>query len=193
KDIETNKYDIVTIGAQVWMAENLRVTRYNDGTPIDLITLDAGWATIFFPAYTWYDNSASDYGALYNYYVVADTNSRNVCPTGWHVPSEAEWMNLTNFLGGISVAGGKMKESGLAHWNEPNSAATNVSGFTGLPGGFRSKSGSFFALGDKGSWWSSTGGSGEFAKLTEIFHDGETVSHTNLEKKSGYSVRCLRD
>ncbi len=119
------------------MAENLRVTRYNDGTAIPQVIDNTAWTNLSTPAYTWYDNGSSDYGALYNYYTVADTNSLNVCPVGWDVPTDTEWATLTTYLGGVSVAGGKMKESGLAHWNSPNTGATNESGFAGLPGGFR--------------------------------------------------------
>jgi len=135
-DIDNNRYHIVTIGTQTWMAENLKVTRYNDGTPIPLVTDNVAWSNLSTPGYTWYNNSSSDYGALYNWYTVSN-GIKNVCPTGWHIPTDDEWGNLVSFLGGSDNAMGKMKQSGLANWTMPNTAATNDSGFAGLPGGNR--------------------------------------------------------
>jgi uncharacterized protein (TIGR02145 family) len=147
KDIDNNRYEIETIGSQTWMAENLKTTRYNDGSAIPLIADDdTAWGTASTnkaPAYTWYGNDVSNlitYGALYNWYAIDMllNGSKNVCPTGWHVPTDVEWTTLTNYLGGTGLAGGKMKEAGLAHWTSPNSGATNESGFAGLPSGYRS-------------------------------------------------------
>ena len=146
-DIDGNEYETVKIGSQWWMAENLKTTRCNDGTLIPLVSNDSSWQNLLTPGYCWYNNDsiayADPYGALYNYYSVADTNSSNICPIDWHVPSSAEWTTLTGFLGGTFVAGGKMKETGTAHWANPNTGATNESGFTGLPGGIRVTTGSY--------------------------------------------------
>ena len=188
EDIEHNSYRIVTIGTQTWTAENLRVTRCNDGTAIPLVTVNSTWEALSTAGYTWYNNGGSDYGALYNWYAV---NTCNICPTGWHVPTDAELTILTDFLGGLSVAGGKMKEAGLAHWFNPNTGATNESGWTGLPGGFRNTNGTFINVGH-GFWWSSTesGGNARYRNLNFNHDDaGEFIN----DKRFGFSVRCLRD
>ena len=169
KDRDNNRYETVTIGTQEWMAENLRVAHYNDGTPIPLVTDGTTWqnsSNAGNPAYTWYDNGvygipdygAPEYGALYNWYAIdtLSNGNKNVCPLDWHVPSDEDWTILTTHLGGVSVAGGKMKETGLGHWNSPNIGATNESGFSGLPGGRRSSDGPFVEIRYGGWWWSSS-------------------------------------
>ncbi len=195
KDIDNNIYDIVTIGTQTWMAENLRTTRYNDGTFIPQVTDDLSWSNLSTPAYTWYnnDNSPSHLGALYNYYTAADTNSRNVCPTGWHVPSNSELNTLLSYLGGNSIAGGKLRETGLANWRDPNTGATNDSGFRALAGGNRRLDGSFASLGFYGRWWTSTESSETFALSLVIGHSQITGNNSNIIKGSGLSIRCIKD
>ena len=132
-DIDGNVYHAVVIGTQTWMVENLKTTKYSNGDPIPtaVTSLTPG-------AYCMYNNDAvtykADYGALYNWYAVAD--SRNIAPAGWHVPTKTDWTTLTDYLGGESVASGKLKENGSSHWLTPNTGATNSSGFTALPGGF---------------------------------------------------------
>lgn len=129
-DADGNTYKIIKIGDQVWTAENLRTTRYNDGTEIPLVTDYTAWTNLTTPAYAWTNNdigNKSVYGALYNWFAV---KTCKLCPSGWHVPTDAEWTILENHLGGISVAGGKMKETGTEHWFAPNTDATNESGFT---------------------------------------------------------------
>jgi uncharacterized protein (TIGR02145 family) len=200
KDIDKNRYEIVTIGTQTWMSENLKTTRYNDGSAIPLIADDdTAWETASTngaPAYTWNGNVASNlitYGGLYNWYAI-DTLSnegKNVCPTGWHVPTDAEWTTLTTYLGGESVAGGKMKEAGLARWTSPNEEATNESGFAGLPSGYRGPSGIFSNVGNNGSWWSSTEDTFAWNRLLN-YYDGN-VNRFSFNKGFGFSVRCLRD
>ncbi len=141
-DIEGNEYKTIQIGNQTWMAENLRTTKYNDGSSIPVVNDNISWLNLTTAAYCWYDNDISRkdiYGALYNWHTVT---SGNLCPAGWHVPKNEEWTVLTAYLGGESVAGGKLKETGTAHWN-PNSDATNESGFTALPGGMRGNGGAF--------------------------------------------------
>jgi len=193
KDIENNKYEIDTIGTQIWMAENLRVTRYNDGTIIPIVMDSLEWPSLTSPGCTWYNNGNSVYGALYNYYTVADSNSRNVCPVGWHIPTQAEWTILSDELGDLTVAGGKMKESGLAHWAPPNNAATNLSGFAGLPGGYRSNNGSYHDVGVAGVWWSSTENGVNTAWYRDLFYEHGEFSEGFFSKRSGFSVRCIKD
>lgn len=199
---------MVTVGTQTWMAENLRVAHYNDGTPIPLVTDNTVWedsSNAGNPAYTWYNNGnygtpddgapASDYGALYNWYAIdtLSNGNKNVCPIGWHVPSDADWTILADHLGGIGVAGGKMKETGLGHWDSPNTGATNESGFFGLPGGVRDSNGSFNFIGDFGFWWSSTQDDALRAMVRILFDSFFNVSRNTDNKGSGLSVRCLRN
>ena len=204
-DIDNNAYKTVIIGTQTWMAENLRVTRYNDGTFIPLVIGNTAWSNLSTPAYVWWNNEPSDYGALYNYFTVADTNSLNVCPIGWHVPTDTEWTTLIDSLdpgtvdpdtsGNQSlVAGGKIKETGLAHWSPPNTGATNESTFAGLPGSQRRYWGQFSNPPDRGGgWWSSTEDDAAAAWRREVGFFSATVSRINANKRSGSSVRCLRD
>jgi uncharacterized protein (TIGR02145 family) len=138
KDQDGNAYKTVNIGNQVWMAENLRTTKFNDNKTIPLVKDSTAWSNLITPGYCCYDNDAetylSLYGALYNWYAV---NTGKLCPEGWHVPSDEEWITLRTYLGGEELAGGKMKESGISHWQSPNAGATNQSGFTAIPGGVR--------------------------------------------------------
>ncbi len=206
KDIDNNRYQIVTIGTQTWMAENLKTTRYNDGTVIPLITDGAAWSIARSngdDAYCWYENDVSNlitYGALYNWNAI-DTSSngnKNVCPTGWHVPTNGEWDILKFYIdpiinGNVNIAGGKMKEAGLAHWNSPNTSGTNESGFGGLPGGYCSANGSFLSIGERGYWWSSTEYNTSNAWYRYLYYFGAFVFKGNFGKGTGMSVRCLRD
>ncbi|MCB9001260.1 MAG: fibrobacter succinogenes major paralogous domain-containing protein [Bacteroidales bacterium] len=155
-DIDGNTYITVTIGNQVWMAENLKTTHYNDGTAIPNVTDGNEWAALTTGAYCWYSNATAykdTYGALYNWYAV---NTGKLAPTGWHVATDAEWTTLTTYLGGESVAGGKLKETDTTHWASPNTGATNETGFTALPGGYRGRGGAFGGIGGYGYWWSAT-------------------------------------
>lgn len=199
-DFEGYVYPSVTIGTQVWMAENLKTTCYNDGTVIPNVTATASWTALTTGAYCNYNNSAASaaiYGKLYNWYVVdnnaaskiASNGGKNICPIGWHAPSEAEWTTLINYLGGSS-AGGKLKETGTAHWLSPNTGATNVSGFTALPGGVRYPTG-FQNLTSNGNWWSTT----IYARpVCRVLYSGNSnVLPGFCEKNYGYSVRCVKD
>ncbi|MBK8503768.1 MAG: fibrobacter succinogenes major paralogous domain-containing protein [Saprospiraceae bacterium] len=135
-DIDGNLYRTIKIGTQEWMAENLRTTRYTNGEMISKVNNSTTWPNANYGAWCWYDTSSTyelPYGKLYNWYAVND--GRGLCPTGWHEPTDAEWTTLTDFLGGLSLAGGPMKAAGTAHWKTPNTGATNASGFSGLPGG----------------------------------------------------------
>ena len=174
-DADGNSYGTVTIGNQTWMAENLKTTKYKDGTAIPNVTVDAAWAALTSGAYCYYKNNVgtdygATYGALYNWYAV---NTGNLCPTGWHVPTTAEWTTLTDYLGGLSVAGGKLKETGTTHWLTPNTGATNAFGFTALAGGMRyDNNGSFWDLYEyAGYWWSSTASSSSNAICRSIIRN----------------------
>jgi uncharacterized protein (TIGR02145 family) len=201
KDIDNNRYDIITIGRQTWMAENLKTTRYNDGTVIPLVTNGTAWedsSTNKAAAYCWYNNETTNlitYGALYSWYAVdtLSNGNKNVCPTGWHVPTDGEWTTLTTYLGGTGVAGGKMKEAGLAHWITPNTGATNESSFAGLPGGYRVGGGTFFNIGSGGHWWSSAESNTTLAWDRDLYSYFGNVYRYYDFKGSGFSVRCLRD
>jgi uncharacterized protein (TIGR02145 family) len=195
KDIDGNIYHSAKIGTQVWMAENLRTTKYNDGTPIPNITDNNTWKALKSGAYADFENNpanSSIYGKLYNYYTVVD--ARKLCPSGWHVPSYAEWTTLITYLGGEMVAGAKLKETGTSHWESPNDAADNSAGFTALPGGFRDDNGMFWDLEIYGNWWTSTENDTSNAYLRFIYCFGNYVSTlTSRSKTYGCSVRCLQN
>ena len=204
-DIDGNVYNTVYIGTQLWMAENLKTTKYNDGTPIPNVTVDmATWAALTTGAYSDYNNTPANstiYGRLYNWYAVdnnaatkvASNGGKNVCPTSWHVPTDTEWTTLTTYLGGESVAGGKLKETGITHWITPNTGATNETGFTALPGGYRTDGGLYYYVGDEGYWW----GSAEFSTAGTwgrfMGYYDTWVGRFGSGKQSGLSVRCVRD
>ena len=199
-DIDGNVYKTVTIGTQVWMAENLKTSKYRNGDPIPNVTDDATWIALTTGAYCWYNNDAANYkptyGALYNWYAVAD--NRNIAPLGWHVATDAEWTTLVTFLGGASVAGGKMKEAGTSHWMYPNSNATNSSGFTALPGGGRVRSNNpevlFLNVGLHGSWWSSTERDATYVWYHDIYYGNDGYARSFYSKiVGGLSIRCVRD
>jgi uncharacterized protein (TIGR02145 family) len=197
-DAENNTYKTVTIGTQQWMAENLKVTKYNDGTDIPNITDNTLWQNNTTGAWAYYNDDLANnakYGKLFNWYAVSPTTngSKNVCPSGWHIPTDAEWTVLTNYLGGENVAGGKMKEVGTTSWNSPNTDATNTSLFTGLPGGGRIYSGGYGNIGGVGLWWSSTENNTNFAWHRGLGNDNGLAARGNYYKRDGLSVRCLRD
>jgi uncharacterized protein (TIGR02145 family) len=200
EDIDGNVYKTITIGNQEWMAENLRTTKYNDGTNINLVApYDVTWLKLTTQGFCWYINNPSYYknliGALYNWYAV---NTNKLCPTGWHVPTDIEWTTLTNFAGGEAYAGGKLKEIGQTHWMTPNTGATNETGFTALPAGNRTNNGSFTSLGyygylREGSWWSSTQSSSSEAWLRTIVYDNKAILTKSFNKNYGLSIRCLKN
>lgn len=194
-DAEGNIYNIVTIGVQVWMAENLRAARYRNGdligttTPATLdITAEVA------PKYQWAsygnENNVATYGRLYTWYAVTD--ARNVCPSGWHVPTNAEWTSLNTYLGNSNIAADKLRETGTSHWTSPNEGATNETGFTALPGGHRDGGVTFGTIGESAEWWTSTGSSPENSYYWEIY----SGTLWNIERglgSIGFSVRCMRD
>ena len=191
-DLDNNNYPTVQIGTQTWMAENLKTTKYRNGNPIPNVTDSAQWATLTTGAYCDYKNTPSNsitYGKLYNFHTVAD--SRNLCPTGWHVPTDAEWTTLVTYLGVYTVAGGKLKETGTTHWKNPNTTATNETGFTALPGGLRHKGG-FQLTTEYGYWWSSTE-AGTNGIIRDMINWWAGVATNYPAKEAGISVRCLKD
>ena len=198
-DIDGNVYHTVTIGTQTWMVENLKTTKYNDGTAIPLVTDSTAWLNLPTPGYCWYNNDAATYkntyGALYNWFTV---NTSKLAPSGWHVPTDAEWTILTIYLGGDTVAGGKMKSTGTIElgtglWYSPNTGATNESGFTAVPAGCRGRDGAFDYVGSIGFWWSSSEYVASDAWYRHLSYDYSDVSRYYGKKYLGFSVRCVRD
>jgi uncharacterized protein (TIGR02145 family) len=191
-DQEGNAYKTVTIGTQVWMAENLRTGRYRNGESIPIVSSAASWDGYNRSATCWYGNDSINnhcaYGRLYNWYVVSD--SRNLCPSGWHVPSDAEFTTLTNTLGGESVAGGKLKSA--TGWDLGGNG-TNTSGFSGRPGGGRNASGAFTTQGSVGTWWTTTKIGNDSAWLRNITLNTVTVERGTDALAIGRSIRCLKD
>ena len=194
-DIDGNIYHTVTIGTQTWMVENLRTTKYRNGETIDS---PAGSWVFITGAQCAYNNNASNatkYGRLYNWY--AATDNRNIAPTGWHVATYVEWTTLITYLGGYLVAKGKLKEKGIANWQSPNTDATNESGFTALPGGYRDfdNTASFGSLGTSGAWWSSTGVEGREVRawMFGLNYNTTDVGYVQYGKYYGCSVRCIKD
>lgn len=195
-DQEGNVYKTVAIGNQVWMAENLRTTIYNDGTPIPLDTSSRRWAEKTTPAYCNVDNTNNQqeiavYGRLYNWYVV---ETGKLAPHGWHVPSEADWNALYKHLGGIYLAN-LMKEVGTTHWLSPNAGASNASGFTALPSGSRREIGFFRGKGSEAAFWSTTvyPNLPLNAYVSVLQHDEASLIVGLWLKNIGCSVRCIKD
>jgi len=193
KDIDGNVYNIVVIGTQIWLSENLKTTKYNNGSSIPLITNDSEWINLTTAGYCWSDNDTynrSIYGALYNWYAV---NTGKLAPKGWHIPTETDWITLQSYLGGASIAGGKLKETETSHWNVPNTGATNESGFLALPGGYRSKAnGTIPTKFQNGVWWSSTGSINSFGRFI-VNYNSAASDYQNDSGTFGFSVRCIRD
>jgi uncharacterized protein (TIGR02145 family) len=195
RDFDGNTYRTVKIGGQCWMRENLAVTYLNDGAPLTYISYNASWPGFGTGAFAWYMNNLTQYGdvygALYNWNAVS---TGKLCPSGWHVPSNEEWMILTSQFGVEGIAGGAMKEAGTDHWHAPNVSGTNSMGFTALPGGYRSAStGSFSSIGKNGSWWSTSEFSTSSAWIRSLANLNICVDRISESKSSGFSVRCLRN
>jgi uncharacterized protein (TIGR02145 family) len=193
-DVDGNVYLAVTIGTQVWMGENLKTSNLKDGTAIPLVTDDQEWNRLTTPGYSWYDNDKSNYGetygGLYNWYAV---ESGKLCPEGWHVPSDTEWVILINHLGGEEVAGGKLKEGGTEHWLNPNTKGSNESGFRALPGGYHNSTGSYNLIGEVGRFWTSTNNDHQTALYWFLGNQSAAAYTAENVKSSGFSVRCVMD
>lgn len=194
-DIDGNNYGSIVAGTQEWMSENLNTSRYSNGDSIPNVTDNNQWATRTTGAWAYYNNDPQfehPYGKLYNWFTVVD--SRNVCPSGWHIPSDDEWNTLLLYLGGASVAGGKMKEAGFVHWTNPNVNADNSGGFTGLPGGYRLNTGSSMNMYDYGYWWSSVEyNPGTAAYYCSLYYNNELARITFNYEAYGLSVRCMKN
>lgn len=188
-DIDGNVYNTVKIGNQLWMAEDLKVTRYNDGTAIPFISEKAVWANTRRGAFCWYNNEEK-WGTLYNWFAV---DSNRLAPAGWHIPTHQEWTAFSDFLGGEDVAGGKLKETGGVRWNSPNNSATNDYWFTAVPGGLRSLDGTFSYFGGGAYWWTSTVYDGANAWARNIYWNGIAVGREHIGYVHGLSVRCVKD
>ncbi len=200
-DINGTYYSSIIINGQEWMRKNLAVTKYRNGDPIQTGLSNATWQSTTSGAYSIYNNDAANnttYGKLYNWYAVND--SRGLCPTGWHVPSDEEWTNLINYLDPnqnliyvtqSSIAGGKLKS--ITGWMTPNLGATNVSGFSALPGGYRGTSGSFGSLTNLGYWWNSTDSVNGGSFMRKLRYDNSNIYRASASKQTGFSVRCLKD
>jgi len=193
-DSYSNFYHFAKIGTQVWMVENLKTTLFNDGSAISYVEDSTPWNSRNTPGYCWYDSDETTYkniyGALYNWYAVS---RGNLCPTGWHVPSDSEWTTLSNYLGGATLSGGKLKETGVRHWKIPNAGATNETGFTALPGGYRTNTGLFENLGNYGQWWSSTAGTANVSYYRYLYYGNSSMISSFVNQKYGLSVRCLKN
>lgn len=197
-DIDGNTYKTVYIGTQHWMGENLKVSKYNDGTIIPNVSDASQWAQLTTGAWAYYNNNSvnnTKYGKLYNWYTIDSTTNgkKNICPTGWHVPNDAEWTVLTEFLGGDNSAGGKMKEVGTTNWSSPNSNAVNTSIFTGRPGGYRLSSGKYGNFNVLGYWWSSNLYYVDNAWYLNLFNYSGGIYKHYSELNRGYSVRCIKN
>ncbi len=205
-DRDDNTYNTIVIGNQEWMTQNLRTSQYSNGDSIPHITESSEWPTLTSGAWTHYNNDdyfETHYGKLYNWYAVND--SRGLCPAGWQIPSNGDWNSLEQHLGmpesdlrkmGVrgteEQIGGKLKSTDTQHWNQPNKGATNESGFSALPGGNRSETGSFDGIGQMGLWWSSTEAGSGMAWIRLLTHSDAHVSMLYSDKRYGFSVRCFR-
>jgi uncharacterized protein (TIGR02145 family) len=197
---ETSSASIPSLNmcCQTWMAKNLDVNTYRNGDPIPLVT-DAGtWGSLTTGAYCFYNNDstayAAVYGKLYNWYAINDP--RGLAPDGWHIPTDIEWTTLENCLGGVSVAGGTMKEMFTSHWATPNTGAVNTSGFSGVPGGNRGAAGnfgSFGILGNDGYWWSISPSTGTGAWFRNLNYNTAATGRSGALFRNGFSVRCVKD
>lgn len=205
-DIDGNAYTTMQIGNQSWMTQNLKVTHYRNGDVIPLVADSSAWTGLSSGAYCNYNNNyinVDPYGRLYNWFAVED--SRNIAPEGWHVPTDDDWKELEMYLG-MSQAqadsggwrgtdqGGQLKEAGTAHWNEPNTGATNSSRFNARPGGYRHFWRCiYYSMGSFGSWWTATEYSGSDALYRMMGLTSPQVASFEHAKRTGYSVRCVKD
>lgn len=192
-DIDGNVYKLVTIGTQVWMAENLKTTRFNDGTPIPLVTGNAEWSRLTTPGYSWFQNDSLGYGitygAKYNWHAV---NTGRLCPAGWRVATDADWTTLITYLGGQRVAGGRLKPSGATPTGSPQGSALDNTGFNAQLSGMRGGHGSFIYFGNYGKWWTSTRYDREFAWFRDMSATDNIVGVNYERKHFGFSVRCVQ-
>ncbi len=205
-DIDGNVYNAIKIGDQWWMVENLKVTQYRNGDAIPVVTDSSEWSDLTTGAYCMYDNNASNadtYGYLYNWYAVDD--NRGLGPEGWHIPTDDDWKELEMYLGmsqseADSIGGrgtdegGKLKEAGTSHWRDPNTGATNESGFTALPGGFRLiYPGDYNDIASAADYWSSSLRNNTHVWNRRLYYTQSGIRRGYTQKRYGFSVRCVRD
>ena len=193
-DASTNNLNTIKIGNQTWTTKNLDVTTYQNGDAIPQVQDAAAWRNLTTGAWCFYENKTANgsiYGKLYNWYAVNDP--RGLAPNGYHIPTDSEWTALTTYLGGLSVSGGKMKDAGLLYWLSPNTGATNSSGFTGLPGGYRFYTGFFNNVGAYGYWWSSSEYNTDYSWSRYLGNYIGYVASYFSYKQNGFSVRCIKD
>jgi len=201
QDIDGNIYDTIHIGDQAWLQQSLRVTKYNDGTPIPKVADANDWVNRTTHAYCWFENDSLSYfehGALYNYFVAESVNPLNVCPVGWHVPSKIEMETLVANLGGATVAGGKVKEAGFVTWNSPNTGATNSSGMTLLGTGNRNHIASFINAGRLNAIWSKDTNPiysilAPYYLQTYYTHSEFQLQNSTGIEELGLKIRCIED
>jgi uncharacterized protein (TIGR02145 family) len=194
KTFKIGEYRAVKIGDQIWMTENLNVDHYRNGDPIPEVQDLDEWVNLKTGAWCYYDNDPDNgeiYGKLYNWYAVNDP--RGLAPEGWHIPTDKEWQILIDYLGGEDVAGDKMKENGTKHWDARNEGATNESGFTALPGGYRYGNGNFARMGDNAYFWSSTEYGSYNGRFRYLMSGRSLVDRYHYDWDGGMSVRCIRD
>ena len=190
-DVDGNIYQSVKIGTQIWLKKNLMVTKYQNSDSIIEVIPNGLWQNLLIGGWANINNTASNneaYGKLYNWFAVTD--ERKLCPLGWKIPSDNDWTVLTSYLGGLDVAGGKLKSTGITYWQIPNAWANNLSFFTGLPSGYRDELGVFFGIGYYGLWWSSTSNGAE-AWSRYVYNEFNYSTKETLGKNYGLSVRCL--
>jgi uncharacterized protein (TIGR02145 family) len=193
-DKEGNVYKTVLIDNKTWLAENLKVTKYRNGDPIATTEFTKDISNELDPKYYWkFENKDSlfnIYGNLYTWYVLQDP--RGVCPEGFRIPTDKDWVSLINSLDGNIVAGAKLKEVDFNHWMKPNANATNETGFTALPGGYRENDGKYYVLGFRGYWWSSKNNYVYIAWNTGLIYNNDILERIDFIKKNGLSVRCVK-
>jgi uncharacterized protein (TIGR02145 family) len=196
-DIEGNVYTTIQIGSQCWMAENLKVERYNNGDDIPTGLSNSAWSSTNSGAFAVYGDLAANkatYGLLYNWHAVVD--DRRICPVDWHLPDRDDWIELQTYLGGVAIAGAAMKQTGVLEegtglWLEPNTMASNTSGFSGEPGGRRNADADYVGLHANGIWWSNTEKDETSAFRWRLYYlSGGLLPHA-AEKSNGFSVRCI--
>jgi uncharacterized protein (TIGR02145 family) len=193
-DIDGNIYHTITIGDQIWMVENLKTTRYRNGDVIPDVLDQKVWSNLNTGAYCDYNNTSDyslTYGRLYNWYTIND--NRKLAPEGWHIATSDEWFKLIDYLGGENITGGKLKESGSAHWSSPNTSATNETGFTALPGGGRNYNSGYSNITINGIWWCSSESDANSAINIQINNTSGGIFTNIFYKGEGYSVRCIKD
>ncbi len=190
-DIDGNVYNTVAIASQVWLKENLKTTKFKDGAAIPNVTSDSEWGSINTPGFCWYDNdqaaNKNKYGALYNWYTV---NTGKLCPEGWHVPTDSDWTELINELGGEIVAANKLKST--TGWYE-NGNGTNESGFTGVPAGYRYSNAAFWGVTKNTHWWTANEADGTNANTVGLEYDPDEIYRDPDGKTLGFSVRCIKN